>query len=88
MMHRHSLTYRGAVLNLKRYRLRPASSCPDIISVATSVDGRGSIVSWPFHYFLANEYADKRISKLRIQTETFSCFFNVMLVQRAHLVSL
>lgn len=40
--HRHSLTYRGAVLNLKRYRnnrpLRPASSCPDIISVATTDD--------------------------------------------------
>ncbi len=49
--HRNSLTYRGAVLNLKRVRnqnrhqhqnsrhpkllLRPASSCPDIISVAT-----------------------------------------------------
>lgn len=45
-MHRHSLTYRGAVLNLKRYRLRPASSCPDIISVATSVDGRDSFVSF------------------------------------------
>lgn len=28
-MHRHSLTYRGAMLNINRYRLR-ASSCPDI----------------------------------------------------------
>ncbi|EAA01104.6 AGAP001782-PA [Anopheles gambiae str. PEST] len=28
-MHRHSLTYRGAMLNIQRYRLR-ASSCPDI----------------------------------------------------------
>lgn len=28
-VHRHSLTYRGAMLNIKRYRLR-ASSCPDI----------------------------------------------------------
>lgn len=28
-MHRHSLTYRGAMLNISRYRLR-ASSCPDI----------------------------------------------------------
>ncbi|XP_043261785.1 uncharacterized protein LOC122402773 isoform X1 [Colletes gigas] len=28
-MHRHSLTYRGAMLNIHRYRLR-ASSCPDI----------------------------------------------------------
>lgn len=28
-MHRHSLTYRGAMLSLKRYRLR-TSSCPDI----------------------------------------------------------
>ncbi|XP_014487215.1 PREDICTED: uncharacterized protein LOC106751007 [Dinoponera quadriceps] len=27
--HRHSLTYRGAMLNINRYRLR-ASSCPDI----------------------------------------------------------
>lgn len=26
---RHSLTYRGAMLNINRYRLR-ASSCPDI----------------------------------------------------------
>ncbi|XP_023246742.1 uncharacterized protein LOC106643525 [Copidosoma floridanum] len=29
-MHRHSLTYRGAMLNINRYRLR-ASSCPDIL---------------------------------------------------------
>ncbi|XP_035701841.1 monocarboxylate transporter 4 [Folsomia candida] len=39
--HRNSLTYRGAVLNLKRSRmrpLRPATSCPDIISVATADD--------------------------------------------------
>ncbi|XP_059471974.1 monocarboxylate transporter 9-like isoform X2 [Neocloeon triangulifer] len=28
-VHRHSLTYRGAMLNINRYRLR-ASSCPDI----------------------------------------------------------
>lgn len=28
-IHRHSLTYRGAMLNINRYRLR-ASSCPDI----------------------------------------------------------
>ncbi|XP_046402307.1 uncharacterized protein LOC124168217 [Ischnura elegans] len=28
-VHRHSLTYRGAMLNISRYRLR-ASSCPDI----------------------------------------------------------
>ncbi|XP_048482633.1 monocarboxylate transporter 9 [Plutella xylostella] len=28
-MHRHSLTYRGAMLNINRYRLR-ASSCPNI----------------------------------------------------------
>ncbi|XP_077300586.1 monocarboxylate transporter 9-like [Arctopsyche grandis] len=28
-IHRHSLTYRGAMLNIKRYRLR-ASSCPNI----------------------------------------------------------
>lgn len=28
-MHRHSLTYRGAMLNINRYRLK-ASSCPDI----------------------------------------------------------
>ncbi|CAG7818808.1 unnamed protein product [Allacma fusca] len=37
-IHRHSLTYRGAVLSLKRYRLRPASSCPDIILVANADD--------------------------------------------------
>jgi len=37
-LHRHSLTYRGAVLNLKRYRLRPATSCPDIISMAAIED--------------------------------------------------
>jgi len=37
--HRNSLTYRGAVVNLKRtYRLRHASSCPDIISVQTGED--------------------------------------------------
>lgn len=28
-LHRHSLTYRGAMLNINRYRMR-ASSCPDI----------------------------------------------------------
>jgi MFS family permease len=30
-IHRHSLTYRGAMLNINRYRLKPvASSCPDL----------------------------------------------------------
>jgi len=31
------------VLSLKRYRLRPASSCPDIISVATADDKNGHV---------------------------------------------
>lgn len=40
-IHRHSLTYRGAMLNINRYRLR-ASSCPDIYrNSMTTIESEG-----------------------------------------------
>lgn len=41
-IHRHSLTYRGAMLNINRYRLR-ASSCPDIYrNSMTTISSEGA----------------------------------------------
>lgn len=42
-VHRHSLTYRGAMLNINRYRLR-ASSCPDIYRNSMTTIAKTKIV--------------------------------------------
>lgn len=51
-MHRHSLTYRGAMLNINRYRLR-ASSCPNIFrnSMTTIAKEKVRIITFlrPLH---------------------------------------
>lgn len=44
-MHRHSLTYRGAMLNINRYRLR-ASSCPDIYRNSMTTIAKQKIAGW------------------------------------------
>lgn len=45
-IHRHSLTYRGAMLNINRYRLR-ASSCPDIYrNSMTTIESEGESTSF------------------------------------------
>lgn len=41
--HRHSLTYRGAMLNINRYRLR-ASSCPDIYRNSMTTNAKTKLV--------------------------------------------
>lgn len=44
-VHRHSLTYRGAMLNINRYRLR-ASSCPDIYRNSMTTIAKTKLVSY------------------------------------------
>ncbi|XP_047529209.1 uncharacterized protein LOC125065571 [Vanessa atalanta] len=41
-IHRHSLTYRGAMLNINRYRLR-ASSCPNIFRNSMTTIAKGKV---------------------------------------------
>lgn len=56
-VHRHSLTYRGAMLNINRYRLR-ASSCPDIYrnSMTTIAKEKAEWYAglWELWYLLAD----------------------------------
>ncbi|XP_026468509.1 uncharacterized protein LOC113372402 isoform X2 [Ctenocephalides felis] len=46
-VHRHSLTYRGAMLNINRYRLR-ASSCPDIYRNSMTTIAKEQYDNWPW----------------------------------------
>lgn len=57
-VHRHSLTYRGAMLNINRYRLR-ASSCPDIYrnSMTTIAKEKDEVCSVFFVILIAKSFS-------------------------------
>lgn len=49
-VHRHSLTYRGAMLNINRYRLR-ASSCPNIFRNSMTTIAKEKVSKLYFYFF-------------------------------------
>ncbi|KAK9508620.1 hypothetical protein O3M35_006141 [Rhynocoris fuscipes] len=76
-VHRHSLTYRGAMLNINRYRLR-ASSCPDIYrnSMTTIAKEKVEWYSglWELWYLLANMLDLSYFSNIRFLLFAISNF--------------
>lgn len=77
-VHRHSLTYRGAMLNINRYRLR-ASSCPDIYrnSMTTIAMEKDEVCTWVF--LLSNKLLMPLNSKLNFNVCIYF-FYSGMLV--------
>lgn len=54
-VHRHSLTYRGAMLNINRYRLR-ASSCPNIFRNSMTTIAKEKVINYYYFAILFIEY--------------------------------
>lgn len=54
-VHRHSLTYRGAMLNINRYRLR-ASSCPNIFRNSMTTIAKEKVSFFLFFTFQDNAF--------------------------------
>lgn len=56
-VHRHSLTYRGAMLNINRYRLR-ASSCPNIFRNSMTTIAKEKVSKHLSHLSLIYQHSD------------------------------
>ncbi|XP_071438568.1 monocarboxylate transporter 12-like [Hetaerina americana] len=91
-VHRHSLTYRGAMLNISRYRLR-ASSCPDIYrnSMTTIAKEKFEWFSglWDLWEVLADmvdfsHFADVRFSLFAASNFLLYTWYDVPYVYLAH----
>lgn len=76
-MHRHSLTYRGAMLNINRYRLR-ASSCPDIYRNSMTTIAKEKIEwyagLWELFYLLGDMLNLSHFSNIRFLLFAISNF--------------
>ncbi|KAK0097912.1 hypothetical protein PV326_012800 [Microctonus aethiopoides] len=84
-MQRHSLTYRGAMLNINRYRLR-ASSCPDIYRNSVSANAKTKLVwysgLWEFWDLLVDmldfsHFADSRFLLFSISNFLLHTWYDV-----------
>ncbi|XP_052125590.1 monocarboxylate transporter 14-like isoform X3 [Frankliniella occidentalis] len=84
-VHRHSLTYRGAMLNINRYRLR-ASSCPDIYrnSMTTIAKEKDEWYAglWELWYVLADmldfsHFLDMRFSLFALSNFLLYAWYDV-----------
>uniref|UniRef100_A0A1B6C2J0 Major facilitator superfamily (MFS) profile domain-containing protein n=1 Tax=Clastoptera arizonana TaxID=38151 RepID=A0A1B6C2J0_9HEMI len=76
-VHRHSLTYRGAMLNINRYRLR-ASSCPDIYRNSMTTIAKEKVEwyagLWELWYLLADMLDLSHFSNIRFLLFAISNF--------------
>ena len=84
-VHRHSLTYRGAMLNINRYRLR-ASSCPDIYRNSMTTIAKTKMVwyagLWEFWDLLVDmldfsHFADSRFLLFSISNFLLHTWYDV-----------
>jgi hypothetical protein len=84
-VHRHSLTYRGAMLNINRYRLR-ASSCPDIYRNSMTTIAKQKMVwyagFWEFWDLLVDmldfsHFADSRFLLFSISNFLLHTWYDV-----------
>ncbi|XP_014232686.1 uncharacterized protein LOC106656306 [Trichogramma pretiosum] len=84
-VHRHSLTYRGAMLNINRYRLR-ASSCPDIYRNSMTTIAKQKMVwysgLWEFWDLLCDmldfsHFADSRFLLFAISNFLLHTWYDV-----------
>jgi len=91
-VHRHSLTYRGAMLNINRYRLR-ASSCPDIyrnsMTTIAKEKSEWSAGLWELWYLLADMLDFSHFSNVKFLMFAISNFllytwYDVPYVYLAH----